>query len=81
MIDDEHQDERDPLRAAFADRQRAPRDVVPHVEHSLDDLRRLADGTAQVTLTHYELGEDGVTSHSELVTITAPFSTSGKEIR
>jgi hypothetical protein len=74
-------DMRDPLRAVFDDHQRAPRDVVPHAEHSLDDLRRMADGTALVTVTHYELDERGVTRHSERVTITAPITNSGKENR
>ena len=74
MIDDEDQDERDPLRAAFDDHQRPPRDVVPRtVEHSLDDLRLMAHGTAEVTLTHYEVSELGVTRHVERVTITEPF--------
>jgi hypothetical protein len=77
-------DDRDPLRAAFDNHQRAPREEVPRhtVEHSVDDLRRLADGTATVTLTHYEFGEDGITRHVvENVTITEPFTHPRKEIR
>ena len=74
--DDEHQDVRDPLRAAFADHRRAPRDVVPrHVEHTVDDLRRLVDGTAQVQVTHYEMTGDGITKHTEWATIAQPFTT------
>jgi hypothetical protein len=80
--DDEHQDLRDPLRTAFDDYQRAPRDVVPRtVEHTLDDLRLLADGGALVTVTHYELGADGITRHSERVTVAAPFIQSDEEKR
>jgi hypothetical protein len=81
MNDDEDQDVRDPIQAAFDDYRRAPRDVVPKVEHSLDDLRLLAGGGAQVTVTHYELGEDGITRHREHVTIAAPFTQSRKENR
>jgi hypothetical protein len=81
MIDDEDQDGgRDPIEAAFANYRRAPRDVVPRtVVHSLDDLRILADGAAQVTVTHYEYNDDGVTAHSERVGITAPFIESERE--
>jgi hypothetical protein len=82
VIDDEDQDGgRDPIEAAFADYRRAPRDVVPYAEHSLDDLRLLADGTAQVTVTHYEYDENGVTWHSERVGIAAPFINSEREDR
>ncbi|BBZ34064.1 hypothetical protein [Mycolicibacterium confluentis] len=80
MIDDEDRDAHDPIQAAFDDYRSAPRDIVPRrVEHSLDDLRLLADGTAQVTVTHYEYNEHGVTAHSECVGITAPFIKSERE--
>lgn len=72
-------DDRDPVRAAFDDYQRAPRDVVPHVEHTVDDLRRLADGAAQVQVTHYEMSEHGVTRHTEWVTITRPITNTTRE--
>lgn len=76
MINDNEQDDmRDPLRAAFTDHERAPRDVVPRaVEHTVDDLQRLADGTAQVQLTHYEMTADGITKHTEWVGIAQPIS-------
>jgi len=81
MIDDD-QDDRDPIEAAFADHQRAPRDVVPRtVEHTVDDLRQLADGGAQATVTHYDIGPEGITRHVELVTITAPFTHPREENR
>jgi hypothetical protein len=75
MIDD-NADGRDPLRAAFDDYQPAPRDVVPpaRVEHPLDDLRALADGDGNVTVTHYEMTPEGVTRHVERVGIGAPFT-------
>lgn len=79
MIDDNGEGMCDPLRAAFTDHRRAPRDVVPHVKHSLDVLRHLADGTAQVTVTHYQLGEHGVTRHVERATITAPIINTRRE--
>ncbi|MGE3844118.1 MAG: hypothetical protein AB7I50_21305 [Vicinamibacterales bacterium] len=72
-------DQRDPLRAAFTDHQRAPRDIVPHVEHGAGDLRRLADGTKQVQITHYEMTADGITKHAEWATITRPITTEGEE--
>ena len=80
----DHPDSRDPLRSAFENFRRAPRDIVRKIEHSLDDLRRMADGTAQVTVTHYEVTEDedgvpnGITRRSERVTITAPITNNGK---
>lgn len=77
----DHQDHRDPMRAAFDDHERAPRDIVPRVEHSGDDLQRLADGGAPVQVTHYEIGEDGITQHVEHITITAPFTNDRKENR
>lgn len=82
MNDTDDQDARDPLRAAFDDYQRAPRDIVPRtVEHSVDDLHLLANSDAQVTITHYEVDARGVTRHCERVTITAPFIESRKENR
>ena len=84
MNHDEHEhDARDPIAAAFADHQRAPRDVVPprHIEHSVDDLHRLADGGAQVTVTHYEMDENGITRHSEQITVTAPITGKGSQTR
>lgn len=74
MIDDDQHAERFPLRAAFEDYRPAPRDIVPraHAEHAVDDLRRLADGSAQVTVTHYELTEAGVAEYRETVTIAHP---------
>jgi hypothetical protein len=75
-------DNRDPLRAAFDDHQRAPRDVVPrNVEHSVDDLRRLADGAVQVKVTHYDMNESGVTRHTEWATITKPITINREENR
>lgn len=71
----------DPLRAAFDNHQRAPRDIVPHVEHTVDDLRRLADGTAQVQVTHYEMSEHGITRHTEWATITRPLKNDREENR
>jgi hypothetical protein len=73
---------RDPLRAAFDDHQRAQPDVVPrNVEHSVDDLRRLADGAVQVQVTHYEMNESGVTRHTEWATVTQPITTKRGENR
>lgn len=79
--DGEHQDVRDPLRAAFDDYRPAPLDVVPprNVEHTIDDLRRLADGTTQVLVTHYEVNEHGVTRHTEWVSVTQPVTNSEQE--
>ncbi len=74
MIDSEDQDQRDPLRAAFESHQRAPHDVVPPHEHSVDALRRLADGTEQVQISHYEITEHGVLKHTEWSTITRPIT-------
>lgn len=72
----------DPIAAAFADYRRAPRDVVPRtVKHSLDALYQMADGTTQVTVTHYEYDENGVTRHSETVSIAPPFIKSERETR
>ncbi|MCV7379958.1 hypothetical protein BST11_15360 [Mycobacterium alsense] len=71
----------DPLRAAFDNHQRAPRDIVPHVEHTLDDLRRLADGTLQVQVTHYEMSEYGVTQFTEWATVAHPIANTREEHR
>lgn len=79
---DDDQDVRDPMRAAFDDHARAPRDVVPHgrsIEHTARLLRRLADGHNVVEVTHYELGPDGITKHVEKATICAPITTHPKE--
>lgn len=65
---------RDPIAAAFDDYQRAPRDVVPHTAHTVDELRDLADGTTQAQITHYEMNKYGVTQHTEWATITQPFT-------
>ncbi|TLH72960.1 hypothetical protein C1S82_13010 [Mycolicibacterium cosmeticum] len=68
-------DERFPLRAAFEDYRPAPRELPiarPHAGHSVDDLRRLADGSEQVQMSHYEMTEQGVTKHTEWVGITRP---------
>ncbi|KLI07905.1 hypothetical protein ACT17_02820 [Mycolicibacterium conceptionense] len=79
-MSDDNRDERDPLRAAFTDHQRAPRDVVPRaVEHTVDDLRRLADGTAQVQVTHYEITADGITKQTEWVGIAQPISINNRK--
>lgn len=78
--EDEDEDQRDPLRAAFTDHERPPHDVVPHTPtHSVDDLRRLADGTQQVKLSHYELTADGITQHIEWITVTRPVIDSREE--
>jgi hypothetical protein len=66
-------DPRDPLRAAFQDYGRAPRDVVPPTPHRLDDLRALADG-GPVTVTHYEMTPEGITRHVETVGVAKPFT-------
>jgi hypothetical protein len=82
-MNDDGQDVRDPLRAAFDDYQRAPRDVVPRtVEHTVDDLRRLADCGAEVLVTHYEVHEEttetgetviaGIVKRTEWVAVTQP---------
>lgn len=72
---DDGQDTRDPLRAAFDDHRRAPRDVVPrHVAHSIDDLRQLADGRTAVKVVHYEYDSDGVTRHESWTTIARPIT-------
>lgn len=75
---------RDPIEAAFSEYRRASRDdvlrTVEHtVEHTVEDLRRLADGSAQVTITH----SAPTASHGTAtqVTITTPFTRQGKEIR
>lgn len=71
---------RDPIAAAFEQHQRARRDVVPrHAQHSVDDLRRLADGTTQVQVTHYEMTADGITKHTEWATVTQPITTKTRE--
>ncbi|NTY57949.1 hypothetical protein FEG63_00095 [Mycolicibacterium sphagni] len=77
-----HPEADDPIARAFTDYQRAPRDVVPHtVHHSIDDLRRLADNTIQVMLTHYEMSDDGVTKHTEWATVTRPVTIDREENR
>ena len=65
-------DGRDPLRAAFQDHQRAPRDVVPPIQHDVDDLRALAGTT--VTVRHYELTSTGVREYTELIEICSPIT-------
>lgn len=66
-------DDRDPLRAAFQDHQRAPRDVVPHSQrHDIDDLRALAGST--VTVRHYELTSTGVREYAEQIEICQPIT-------
>lgn len=78
MIHDE--EPRDPLAAAFDSYERAPKDVVPkQVDHTVDDLRRLADGSAQVQVTHYELDEHGITRHTEWVSIAPPVINTNRE--
>jgi hypothetical protein len=63
----------DPIAAAFEQYEPAPRDVVPRrVEHTVDDLRRLADGRTAVKVVHYEYGADGVTRHESWTTIARP---------
>jgi hypothetical protein len=81
--DNEDRGGRDPLRAAFDDYERAPRDVVPQrrpdVEHTARLLRRLADGHNVVEITHYDVGPDGVTKHVEKLTVCAPITSHPKE--
>ena len=81
MNGDETEDVGDPLRAAFTDHQRAPRDIVSLVAHGVDDLRRLADGSSTVEVAHYDIDEHGVTRYTERVTITAPIINARKENR
>lgn len=67
--------ERDPLRAAFDDYERPPADIVPRrpgFEHSLDELAALEGQT--VTVTSYDLDDDGITKHVERATITRPIT-------
>lgn len=66
-------DGRDPLRAAFLDYQRPPRDVVPASRRSVDDLAALAGTT--VPVTHYELTAGGVRQYTERIEITKPITT------
>ncbi|MGH3967726.1 MAG: hypothetical protein ACRDTV_06315 [Mycobacterium sp.] len=68
----------DPIAAAFETYARPPRDVVPpapRLEHSTADLASL-EGTT-TTVRHYEFGADGVTEHSERVTVTRPIIKEG----
>ncbi len=67
-------DDRDPIQAAFDDHVPAPRDIVPRppLEHSLDELAALAGKT--VTVTHYDIDDDGVTKTVEQAAITHPIT-------
>ncbi|MBN3458797.1 hypothetical protein JNN96_32695 [Mycobacterium sp. DSM 3803] len=65
-------DARDPLRAAFQDHQRAPRDIVPRSRRSVDDLAALAGNT--VTVRHYELTSTGVREYTERIEICKPIT-------
>lgn len=65
--------QRDPLQAAVDSYRRPPRDVVPHPAHTVDDLKRLADGQAHA-VTYYDITEQGITRHTERVTITNPIT-------
>jgi hypothetical protein len=73
-------DMRDPLRAAFQDRQRPPRDVVPlsSSSTSLEEDFGAVAGTTQ-NVTHYEITPEGITKHQERLTITRPIMTPRKE--
>lgn len=73
---DNDDDTRDPLRAAFADYQRPPPDIVPRRPHGLlDDLVSIAGTMAEIE--YYTFGSDGVTKHTERTTITEPFTPKG----
>lgn len=68
-------DRGDPLAAAFTDYQRPPADIVPQpprppLEHSTAELAALAGKT--VTVTSYDIDEDGITKTVERATICAP---------
>lgn len=65
-------DGRDPLRAAFQDHQRAPRDIVPHSQRDVEDLRALAGTT--VTVRHYELASTGVREYTEQIEVCSPIT-------
>jgi hypothetical protein len=69
-------DPRDPLAAAFADYQPAPRDVVSRKPRSIaDDLTDLAAlAGAMVELAYYEVTPTGVTRRTERITITEPIA-------
>ncbi len=67
---------RDPLRAAFDDYQRPPRDTVPRPAAVIDDLVALANSATQVDVTYYELTPTGVRRRSERATVTHPLTTS-----
>lgn len=73
-IEPENQDGPDPMRTAFDDHQRAPRDIVPYTEQPGDDLLRLAADGAPVEVTHYSITGSGIERHVERITITAPFT-------
>lgn len=64
--------DRDPLAAAFGNRQQAPRDVVPPgpAAHRRDDLDELAGQTVEVT--YYEFTADGITRCVEHATVCVP---------
>ena len=67
----EGNDTRDPLRAAFDDYRRAPRDIVPKRPWPVDnnaDLDALAGET--VEFVHYENAVDGVRRHTQNVIVT-----------
>lgn len=70
-------DGRDPLRAAFQDHRRAPRDVVPPSRHDIDDLAALAGTT--VVVRHYELTLTGVREYTKRVEICTPITLKGNQ--
>jgi len=71
-------DRGDPIETAFTDYQRPPADIVPprpRLEHSTADLAALAGKT--VTVTSYDIDDDGVTKTVERATICPPITQGG----
>ncbi|WP_280502434.1 hypothetical protein [Nocardia farcinica] len=62
-------DTRDPLRAAFEDYQRAPRDVVPREPRPPDDIP-----TGMAEVVYYEMTANGVERITEHVHISTPYT-------
>ncbi|MBA4855774.1 hypothetical protein [Nocardia farcinica] len=62
-------DHRDPIRAAFEDYRRAPRDVVPRTPLPVDDI---PTGTAEVV--YYEMTGDGIERITERIHVTTPYT-------
>lgn len=55
MTDDDHQDDRDPIAAAFEDYQRAPADVVPKKPWDGDYEAVIDLANQTVELTHLDI--------------------------